>query len=589
MEESVRRHGPAAPKDPEQARKKIYLMAGADIESVERPDGRYSEIIYLEGRVEAKVNILCPGIDQTLVNALPHTEDFRKIVHSIGVSVMAGEAEDRNQNARFQLQMYGKSDKYVTGSILNAQIPLDGTEVRIRLDEIPENSEDDILGTIYFYFDRAHISGKTTICFYLNEGYDVPEPELDPPVRFESTDYQDMVNRSLIQTGNTARLAKMLAKAARGEEITVAYIGGSITQGAGAKPQLANCYVYRSFLGLKEMLGTDRVRLVKAGVGGTSSEFGIVRYDRDVRKDGAVEPDLVIVEYAVNDEGDETQGICYESLVRKILNGPSRPAVVLLFAVFMNDWNLQDRLQPVGKFYDLAMVSVKDAVVPQFYDENHRVITKRQFFYDLYHPTNDGHRIMSDCLLHLFGTVREQVAGTVGSQAAGADPWSELPNQGIIGTEFSDLKRYDRAKLPAEAVVRPGAFDKMDTSVPAAEFDLNQVASKMFTDNWHYDGSAWKYAGEDEKDFVLQVTCKSAILVYKDEGSAEYGAAEVYVDGNYVRTLDPLEVGWLHCNTAVILSHGESEARATVHEIRVRMRQGDEKKKFTILGFGIVD
>ena len=45
-----------------------------------------------------------------------------------------------------------------------------------------------------------------------------------------------------------------------------------------------------------------------------------------------------------NDEGDETKGRCYESLVTKILSMPDAPAVLLLFAVFANDWNLQERL-----------------------------------------------------------------------------------------------------------------------------------------------------------------------------------------------------------------------------------------------------
>lgn len=91
----------------------------------------------------------------------------------------------------------------------------------------------------------------------------------------------------------------------------------------------------------------DNVKFVKAGVGGTPSELGMLRFDRDVLRDGE-KPDIVVVEFAVNDEGDETKGDCYESLVRKILKLDWNPAVVLLFSVFANDWNLQDRLSPVA-------------------------------------------------------------------------------------------------------------------------------------------------------------------------------------------------------------------------------------------------
>ena len=124
-----------------------------------------------------------------------------------------------------------------------------------------------------------------------------------------------------------------------------------------------------------------------------------------------MEPDIVIVEFAVNDEGDETKGICYESLCLKILSGKNKPAVILLFAVFMNDWNLQDRLSPVGKHYNLPMVSVKDAVVEQFglMKAEGNIISKRQFFYDIYHPTNDGHRVMADCLGYLLHETKKSV------------------------------------------------------------------------------------------------------------------------------------------------------------------------------------
>lgn len=72
--------------------------------------------------------------------------------------------------------------------------------------------------------------------------------------------------------------------------------------------------------------------MIKAGVGGTPSELGMIRFDRDVLR-GEEQPDLVVIEFAVNDEGDETKGDCYESLVRKVLNLPWKPAVVLLFSV----------------------------------------------------------------------------------------------------------------------------------------------------------------------------------------------------------------------------------------------------------------
>ncbi|WP_053779429.1 hypothetical protein [Paenibacillus xylanivorans] len=92
----------------------------------------------------------------------------------------------------------------------------------------------------------------------------------------------------------------------------------------------------------------------------------------------------------MNDADDETEGTCYESLVLQALRADYDPAVILLFSVFKNDWNLQDRLAPVGWHYNLPMVSVKDAVVEQFQlpPEEGRLISKEQYFHDIYHPTS---------------------------------------------------------------------------------------------------------------------------------------------------------------------------------------------------------
>ncbi len=156
-----------------------------------------------------------------------------------------------------------------------------------------------------------------------------------------SEEYCGMISRSLLQLGNPYRIRKAIEKSKAGKEVTLAYIGGSITQGAGAIPIHTECYAYKSFQLFQNRFSTqNNVRFIKAGVGGTPSELGMIRFDRDVLREGE-RPDIVVIEFAVNDEGDETKGVCYESLVRKVLKLPWKPAVVLLFSVFANDWNFR--------------------------------------------------------------------------------------------------------------------------------------------------------------------------------------------------------------------------------------------------------
>ena len=74
------------------------------------------------------------------------------------------------------------------------------------------------------------------------------------------------------------------------------------------------------------------------------------------------------------------------------------------------------------------------------------------------------------------------------------------------------------------------------------------------------------------------------MLIFKDAGETETGRAEVYVDGKHVLTADPLKNGWIHCNTVILFS----ENRTRQHTVEILPAIGDEKKKFTILGFGYV-
>ncbi len=51
---------------------------------------------------------------------------------------------------------------------------------------------------------------------------------------------EDMLPLLMYTQGNPARIAKVIKKLQAGEEVTIAYLGGSITQGTGADNE--NCY-----------------------------------------------------------------------------------------------------------------------------------------------------------------------------------------------------------------------------------------------------------------------------------------------------------------------------------------------------------
>jgi lysophospholipase L1-like esterase len=373
-----------------------------------------------------------------------------------------------------------------------------------------------------------------------------------------------MIERSLISVGNNYRTKRLLEKAANGGEVTIAYIGGSITEGYDTSR--ADSYVNVSFdLFTSGFAGGNgsHVHLVNAGMSGTPSTLGLIRFQRDVLKRAPTPPDLVVVEFAVNDDVDPTNGATYESLVREILEAENAPAVILLFSVIRSGWNLQDRFIPIGEQYRLPMISIKDAVIPELKAGN---LTEDEFFRDQYHPTVYGFKIMADCLIHYFSTVRAE-------SKAGAD--IILPQTPVIGTGFRGIRMID-AEHSSGVVVEPGSFTETDTAVIGFNYDR---AAKTFPHNWR------KKSTVSNNPFRLTLTCRNLFIVYKRSQSTIFGTALVFVDGSDTppATLPAHTTeAWNNPWTALLFDNKE----AAEHTVEVRMADDSRDKCFTIMAFG---
>lgn len=574
-------NGPAAPKDPEKKRPYFYILKDKEIFGAKQPDGSAIHFIYeSDGRLINSAQIVGNITDGEELRLLESVEGFGKLVHSIGVSV---ETDNPKEEIEFVFQMYGRKDLYGGGTNLRCKLTGDGMEHRIYLSDYTWTEDDYIPGQIKFIMSTPEKLGKASVRLYLNDGYMAPEEVEEAEVDTKSENYCAMIAKSLMNLGNTYRIRKAIEKAKAGKDVTVAYIGGSITQGAGATPINTECYAYKSYqLFQNRFASGNNVKFIKAGVGGTPSELGMLRFDRDVLRDGE-KPDIVIVEFAVNDEGDETKGDCYESLVRKILKLDWNPEVVLLFSVFANDWNLQERLRPVGDLYDLPMVSIRDAVVEQFTRKEGRVLTKNQFFYDMFHPSNIGHTIMADCLQYLFERCELREHARLDAFENGLTEegmlLQRLKLEPVIGGSFENVRLMDKKDVYEGAVIETGDFTATDQELQSVEMDDALNLTPEFPYNWMYDGTK-----TDAEAFTLRMNCKALVLIFKDSGEVDVGKAEVFVDGAYVLTADPHINNWQHCNAAILFNNENSEE----HTVKIEIAKEDIDKKFTILGFGYV-
>jgi lysophospholipase L1-like esterase len=205
---------------------------------------------------------------------------------------------------------------------------------------------------------------------------------------------RDMIARSQVSNGDLTRLINVVAKARRGEPVTIGVIGGSITVGAFAsKPE--NSYAGRLLAWWQEQFPQCEFRLVNAGAGGTGSMVGALRADKDLL---FAKPDLVVIEFAVNDY--YTDGEAYEGLVRQILAQPNSPAVLLLFMMWERGGNDQEMQSKIGAYYGLPMVSFRDALWPEISAGR---IRWSDYIVDTVHPNDAGHKLAARLLTTMCG------------------------------------------------------------------------------------------------------------------------------------------------------------------------------------------
>ena len=104
--------------------------------------------------------------------------------------------------------------------------------------------------------------------------------------------YEIHVEKGWVNRGNLYRIKELMRRAEKGDRMTLAFLGGSITQGS-VSSQYTNCYAYLVYDWFVRRFPKTAFTYVNAGVGGTTSQFGAARVEEDVL---AFKPDFVIIE-----------------------------------------------------------------------------------------------------------------------------------------------------------------------------------------------------------------------------------------------------------------------------------------------------
>ncbi len=200
-------------------------------------------------------------------------------------------------------------------------------------------------------------------------------------------------------------LDNVLAKLEAGKDVKIAYFGGSITAASGWRVQTLKWF--------QETFPQANVSEIHAAIGGTGSDLGAFRLGHDVLQH---KPDLVFVEYAVNDGGAPPQRIwqAMEGIVRQIWAADPRTDICYVYTYRvgyeeeLNEGNCPraaSAMEMLAQHYGIPSINVAIPVCDL--EREGKLVFKSdeptpdgiiRFSKDGVHPLTEGHQLYTDLI-----------------------------------------------------------------------------------------------------------------------------------------------------------------------------------------------
>ncbi len=201
-------------------------------------------------------------------------------------------------------------------------------------------------------------------------------------------------------TPNRAPTKALRKRFSDGGPLTIVVLGDSVGVGGEAsKPERAFPQVFAAKL--RKRYPDAQIRLINACVGGTTSDYGLQRLDRDVLSH---HPHLVIVEF-VNDMGWKAEKIRanYRELISRIRAAGAEP-VILTPSLVVRMWmgNFDEALAAIREVAAEEKVGLADGSLRWKALQQLGIPYETLLVNCLNHPDDRGHRMLAQALLGLF-------------------------------------------------------------------------------------------------------------------------------------------------------------------------------------------
>lgn len=219
--------------------------------------------------------------------------------------------------------------------------------------------------------------------------------------------------QAIVSPAQADGLGRSWKKLAESKAITIGYFGGSITEGAGASKASVSSWRALTTAWFRTQFPEAKITEINAGIGGTGSDFGSYRCQRDLLEK---KPDLVFVEFAVNDAGaPDARAPYYEGVVRQILAANPAVDIVQVYTVHKASDSYPKGIIPpavvseqkIADHYHLPSVNVGKVLSETIQNGKGtwEILTK-----DMTHPSDEGYRLYADEMINFLQSHRNDVA-----------------------------------------------------------------------------------------------------------------------------------------------------------------------------------
>ena len=307
------------------------------------------------------------------------------------------------------------------------------------------------------------------------------------------------------------RLKNLMKRAANGESLVIGFLGGSITQGSlSSTPK--TCYAYLVYEWWKKSFPNAAFSFVNGGIGGTTSHYGGARAWKDVL---CYRPDIVTVDFSVNDDANEFFEETYEGTLRRLLAAPSSPAVVVLNNVFYDTGkNAQDYHNRIADHYGIPHVSIKDTVYP---DVESGKIVRADITPDNLHPNDKGHRLVADEICKLLDSIK-----------------AEVEEETIAGENIEGKSTKTEASVLLPAPLTENAYEHsrliqiQDNEAILDGFLVDPIEKKGMLDIFK---NGWTAAHTNDK-ISFEIECSCLAVQYRKSGQQAGPKPKAVIDGD---------------------------------------------------------